>query len=119
MITLSLIIDAPVQRYPERHHPRLPVEGLPGGMDGYELANAVRADSALANTPLIAVSGYNSDQHKARAQDAGFDRIFRKPLKFNDVSEALASFSHGKPADRRVLTRPGTYSIARRHYDNY
>jgi len=91
--------------------------GLPGEMDGYEFAHAVRSDKLLWNIPLIAVSGYGSDQHRARAKEAGFDRIFRKPLKFNDVSEALASFSLGRPINRRTHSKMDGQILSRRHYD--
>jgi CheY-like chemotaxis protein len=92
--------------------------GLPGDMDGYEFADAVRSDKLLWNIPLVAVSGYDSEQHKVRARDAGFDRVFLKPLKFADVTEALASFAHGRPLDRRVRDRVGEQVMARRHYDS-
>jgi CheY-like chemotaxis protein len=69
--------------------------GLPGDMDGFAFARALRANKELAHIPLIAVSGYTSDEHKERAVHAGFDRVFPKPVKFADVSKALATFSKG------------------------
>jgi CheY-like chemotaxis protein len=91
--------------------------GLPGDMDGYEFAHAVRADKLLWNIPLIAVSGFETDAHMASAREAGYDRVYRKPLKFNDISEALASFSQGRPQDRRIHTRAKGHGLSRRHYD--
>jgi CheY-like chemotaxis protein len=67
--------------------------GLPGDMDGFQFAQALRADTGLASTPLIAVSGYTADADKQRALDAGFNRVFPKPVKFADVSDALATYS--------------------------
>jgi len=72
--------------------------GLPGDMNGFDFAQAIRADIALAHIPLIAVSGYTSHEDKARAGSAGFDRVFPKPVKFSDIHEALTSFSSGKRA---------------------
>ena len=70
--------------------------GLPGDMNGFGFARAIRADAALAQVPLIAVSGYTSDDDQARAIRAGFDRVFPKPVKFSDLHEALNTFSNGK-----------------------
>jgi CheY-like chemotaxis protein len=67
--------------------------GLPGEMDGFDFARAWRGDLRLASTPLIAVSGYTGEMDKSRALDAGFDRVFPKPVKFADVSEALSDYS--------------------------
>lgn len=70
--------------------------GLPGDMNGYDFARAVRADIALAHTPLIAVSGHTSHEDKARAIGAGFDRVFPKPVKFSHLHEALTTFANGR-----------------------
>jgi CheY-like chemotaxis protein len=69
--------------------------GLPGDMDGFDFAQAVRADKELAHVPLIAISGYTGESNKQRAISAGFNRIFPKPVKFADISEALATFAKG------------------------
>ena len=70
--------------------------GLPGEMDGFAFARAIRADRDLAHIHLIAVSGYTSDADRDRAFDAGFNHVFPKPVKFIDVSMALAAFSKSK-----------------------
>ncbi|HEV2042934.1 MAG TPA: ATP-binding protein, partial [Casimicrobiaceae bacterium] len=53
--------------------------GLPG-MDGYEVARRLRAMPALAGAFLVAMSGYGSDEDRARAREAGFDEYLVKPL---------------------------------------
>src|SRR5205807_6743794 len=45
--------------------------GLPG-MDGYQVAQAVRQDPAIAATHLIAVSGYGQEEDRQRSHEAGF-----------------------------------------------
>jgi CheY-like chemotaxis protein len=70
--------------------------GLPGDINGLGFARALRADSELAHIPLIAVSGYNSDEDRQRASLAGFDMIFPKPVRFADITQALAIFSKRK-----------------------
>ncbi len=52
--------------------------GLPG-MDGYEVARAIRADPTLAGIRLVAVSGYAQPEDRARATNAGFDAHVAKP----------------------------------------
>jgi signal transduction histidine kinase/ActR/RegA family two-component response regulator len=71
--------------------------GLPGDMDGFAFARAVRSDPVLTKIPLVAVSGYNSPADVQRAIEAGFDRVCGKPVKFADISEALATFASGRP----------------------
>jgi signal transduction histidine kinase/ActR/RegA family two-component response regulator len=71
--------------------------GLPGAMDGFAFARAVRSDPVLAQIPLVAVSGYNSPADIQRALDAGFNRVCGKPVKFADISDALAAFGSKRP----------------------
>jgi CheY-like chemotaxis protein len=68
-------------------------------MDGFALAKAVRGDAALAHIPLVAVSGYNSPADVQRALEAGFNRLCGKPVKFADISEALATFAIKRPGN--------------------
>jgi CheY-like chemotaxis protein/signal transduction histidine kinase len=53
--------------------------GLPGAMDGYDVARAVRADSTLSSTRLIALTGYGQAGDQRRAIEAGFDAHVTKP----------------------------------------
>ncbi|MDB5824345.1 MAG: hypothetical protein JWR21_3049 [Herminiimonas sp.] len=69
--------------------------GLPGDMDGFDFASAIRNDPDLAHIPLVAVSGYTSPEDRQRALAAGFDRVCAKPVKFADISAALANYSNG------------------------
>jgi PAS domain S-box-containing protein len=54
--------------------------GLPGGMDGYAVARALRADPEQSVATLIAVSGYGQEEDQRRARQAGFDRHLTKPV---------------------------------------
>ena len=64
--------------------------GLPG-MDGFEVARALRADDALKGVFLVALSGYAFPEDLQRAQEAGFDRHLAKPPSIEKIEEALAS----------------------------
>jgi signal transduction histidine kinase/ActR/RegA family two-component response regulator len=62
--------------------------GLPGGMDGYAVARALRSEPRLRHTRLIAVSGYSQPKDQANAKQAGFDRLVSKPITA-EILEAL------------------------------
>ena len=61
--------------------------GLPGELDGYAVAAAIRADQASASPYLIAVTGYAMPADKARAVETGFDRHI---VKGGDPRELLS-----------------------------
>jgi signal transduction histidine kinase len=69
--------------------------GLPGELDGYGVARAIRADHALRDVPLIAVTGYASADDRARAREAGFDRHLAKPASLDDLLRVIASLARG------------------------
>jgi PAS domain S-box-containing protein len=54
--------------------------GLPGGMDGYDLARALRQTTETADSHLIAISGYGQEEDQRQAREAGFDRHLTKPV---------------------------------------
>jgi signal transduction histidine kinase/DNA-binding response OmpR family regulator len=54
--------------------------GLPGGMDGYAVARALRAAPEPLAATLIALSGYGQEEDQRRALEAGFDRHLTKPV---------------------------------------
>jgi signal transduction histidine kinase/CheY-like chemotaxis protein len=62
--------------------------GMPG-MDGYEVARAVRADTELAQTRLVALSGYGQPEDTRRSAEAGFDRHLVKPADPDKVIAAI------------------------------
>jgi len=64
--------------------------GLPGGLDGYGVARAIRADPALCHTPLVALTGYAGPEDQARAREAGFDRHLGKPAGIDELLGAIA-----------------------------
>jgi PAS domain S-box-containing protein len=60
--------------------------GLPN-MDGNELARQLRSIEALAQTVLIAVTGYSQDSNRRNSLEAGFNHYLVKPV---DVGELVA-----------------------------
>ncbi len=67
--------------------------GLPD-IDGYELAQRLRAQPATAGAVLIAVTGYGQQQDRAHTSAAGFDHHLVKPVDFHAMSAILAGIAH-------------------------
>lgn len=63
--------------------------GLPG-MDGYQVARALKDDPLTAHIELIALTGYGSEKDRSMAMTAGFARHFAKPIRIEDLQAALA-----------------------------
>jgi CheY-like chemotaxis protein len=63
--------------------------GLPG-MDGYEVARALRGAPGGEKRLLIALTGYGSDEEKERAREAGFDAHLTKPAAIDELERLLS-----------------------------
>jgi two-component system CheB/CheR fusion protein len=62
--------------------------GMPG-MNGYQLAEALRALPGYKTTPLIAVTGFTHFEDRERARRAGFDDFLHKPISPSDLLDAV------------------------------
>jgi signal transduction histidine kinase/DNA-binding response OmpR family regulator len=65
--------------------------GLPGGMDGFAVARAMRKDPALSSAYLIAATGYGQADDMMRSKEAGFDAHLIKPLDFANLQGLLTT----------------------------
>ena len=72
-------------------------------MNGFELAQAVRADSAIGRTPLVMLTSSGRPGDGQRCRDLGIDGYLPKPASRSDLLEAL----------KTVLAEPGTAGIAK------
>lgn len=63
--------------------------GLPGEVDGYQLARRLRADPQQKGLYLIALSGYADGPARARSQEAGFDAHLPKPPDIEQLEALL------------------------------
>lgn len=61
--------------------------GLPD-MDGYAVAEALRAEGSQA--VLVALTGYGHDEDRARAEAAGFAHHLLKPVDLANLKDVLA-----------------------------
>jgi PAS domain S-box-containing protein len=64
--------------------------GLPG-MDGYQVAQALRARPEGKALLLIALTGWGDADDKKRAIEAGFDYHFAKPVGVDELEAAISS----------------------------
>ncbi|HKG13368.1 MAG TPA: response regulator [Pyrinomonadaceae bacterium] len=62
--------------------------GMPG-MNGYQLAEALRALPEYARTPLVAVTGFTMYDDRERARLSGFDDFLSKPINPSDLIDIL------------------------------
>jgi CheY-like chemotaxis protein len=69
-------------------------------MDGFELLKSLHADPTISQTPVIALTGFASDDDREAVRRAGFNAYLTKPVEPQALLETL----------ERVLaadTRPG------------
>jgi CheY-like chemotaxis protein len=52
--------------------------GMPG-MNGYEVAQRIRADATITQPTIVALTGWGQPEDRRRAQEAGFDHHLIKP----------------------------------------
>ena len=66
--------------------------GMPG-MDGFELARAIRALNHKPRPLIIAVSGYISLDYKKRGIEAGFDFHYSKTIDPNVILDTVRQYA--------------------------
>lgn len=67
--------------------------GMPG-MNGYELARALRAQPGYAAVPMVAVTGFAMYDDRDRALEAGFDAHLSKPIDPAELTRAVMGIRH-------------------------
>ncbi len=67
--------------------------GLPDGMNGFAVAQAMRNDARLQSAYLVALSGYGQREDQRRAREAGFDLHLTKPVDPALLDQVLATLS--------------------------
>jgi PAS domain S-box-containing protein len=64
--------------------------GLPG-MNGHEVARAIRRTAGLERVVLIALTGWGAASDMTQSQEAGFDQHLTKPVSFEALEQAFAA----------------------------
>ncbi|MDR3673369.1 MAG: ATP-binding protein [Holophaga sp.] len=65
--------------------------GLPGQMNGYEVARTIRGASSLKPPFLVALTGFGTAEDRAKARLAGFDLHLTKPIDPASLEPLIAS----------------------------
>jgi PAS domain S-box-containing protein len=65
--------------------------GMPG-MDGHQLARALRTELGLARTRLIALTGWGAESDRQKSRAAGFDAHLTKPVSVELLQAEIARF---------------------------
>jgi len=68
--------------------------GMPG-MSGYDVVAAMRRLPAGVTLPIVALTGWVTDEDKERAKQAGFDLHLAKPIELPELQELLRRVEAG------------------------
>jgi signal transduction histidine kinase/DNA-binding response OmpR family regulator len=80
--------------------------GLPK-INGYQVAERIRAEPEHRRTLIVAISGYGQEEHRLQSQQSGFDYHIVKPIDPPVLTGLLASlWSHRSSAAENVLSFP-------------
>jgi CheY-like chemotaxis protein len=71
--------------------------GLPGEVNGYDVARSLRASGQRAF--LVAVTGFGRAQDIRQAHEAGFDAHLTKPMRLAQLEDLLKSAKQRRAAD--------------------
>ncbi|MCH8226793.1 MAG: Hpt domain-containing protein [Proteobacteria bacterium] len=69
-------------------------------MDGYELAQYIRADARLRHVPIVMITSRSGQKHRKKARDAGANAYLTKPYQEADLIAQV-----GKMLDMELIVR--------------
>jgi CheY-like chemotaxis protein len=79
--------------------------GLPGGVDGCDIARQLREQHETAAVYLVAITGYGQEEDLQRCREAGFDLYLLKPFDPCELERLLAEFAAARPTPMRAAQR--------------
>jgi signal transduction histidine kinase/DNA-binding response OmpR family regulator len=81
--------------------------GLPR-MNGFEVAERIRAEPEHCGILIVGVSGYGQEEYRQRSKQAGFDHHIVKPIEPSVLTGLLSSLrsSRAAPSNENVLSFP-------------
>lgn len=68
--------------------------GLPGDLDGYDVARTLRKSTRQKTIYLAALTGFGQTEDKDKARQAGFDTHLTKPVDPTALEQLIARISH-------------------------
>jgi CheY-like chemotaxis protein len=75
--------------------------GMPG-MDGFEVARALRATPGLEDVHIVALTGWGQDEDRRSTREAGFDQHLVKPPDVRMLDQLLADLEPTPAVSRRT-----------------
>lgn len=66
---------------------------MPGEINGFEVARTLRAGALTRKIPILAMSGYDSQQTQTRIFSAGADDYIAKPFDLKDLEKRIKSLT--------------------------
>jgi CheY-like chemotaxis protein len=89
-----------------REHPDLILMDLAmPEMDGVEAARRILKVPKLANTPIVAVTAYATDEVKADVISAGCKEVLEKPININVLLEKIRLTLNPNPSAQKAIRR--------------
>jgi CheY-like chemotaxis protein len=65
------------------------------GMNGLDVARHVRASKRARGTLLVALSGWEEDEQRREAFNAGYDHFLAKPVDVNSIRAFMSKLAGG------------------------
>lgn len=70
---------------------------LPGGLDGFEVCERIRADERSCSLPIFVISAMDEDSAKPRALAAGATAYYSKPFRPLELLEDIQKLGGARP----------------------
>jgi PAS domain S-box-containing protein len=87
--------------YARKHRPEMVITDISmPNMNGCELAKLLRKEPGLNDVVVVALTGYEDENHQRQMVEAGFDDQLIKPVSLEALRELLTSLPLRRPAAR-------------------
>jgi CheY-like chemotaxis protein len=70
---------------------------LPNGMTGYDIFDAIRADTAFEKTPIVALTASDPTLEMPKVRAKGFSGYISKPIKLMNFTSQISAVLDGIP----------------------
>ena len=91
-VLVAMTGDAALHLLRESHPDIVLLDVQLPGMSGYQVTRLIKADPALADIPVVALTAHAMANEDVRARDAGCDAFLTKPIDIRAFKEILQRF---------------------------